>query len=79
MNLKELIEASTDVQIISTKREYPDAPVELVLRIKDQYYKYKDVGYDDIEYLRWMLRKGLGFKALNRFKAKGYEYEKVER
>jgi len=72
-----LREASNDVQIISIRREMPDDPAQLKLKIKDQYYLYKDVGYDDIEYLRWMLRKGLGFKALNRFKAKGYEYEKI--
>lgn len=79
MNLKELFETSSDVQIISTKREYPDAPIDLILRIKDQYYSYKNVGYDDLETFRWMVRKGAGFKALNWFKKKGYEYQRIKR
>ena len=72
-------ESKNDVQVISTHREMPDDPLVVVVRVKDLYYRYKYVGYDDLETFRWMLKKGAGFKALNWFKKKGYEYEKVDR
>jgi hypothetical protein len=73
----DISEGSSDVEIISNYRDFPDAPVQLKLRIKDSLYLYKDVGSDDVDYLRWQIRKGMGFKALNRFKKKGYEYKKL--
>jgi hypothetical protein len=71
-------ESRDDVQIISTHREYPDAPLDVKLRIGKSHYLYKEVGYDDLEYLKWELKIGKGFKALNNFKKKGYEYEKLD-
>ena len=73
-----LSEASADVEVISTHREYPDAPVDVVVRVADKYYKYLSVGSDDVDTLRWMIKKGAGFKALNKFKAKKYDYERIE-
>lgn len=70
-------EGSSDLEIISAYRDFPDAPVQLKLRIKDSLYLYKDVGFDDVDYLRWQIKKGMGFKALNKFKQKGYEYKKL--
>jgi len=72
-------EAATDVEVISTHREYPDAPVDVVVRVADKYYKYLNVGSDDVDTLRWMIKKGAGYRALNAFKKKKYDYEKVER
>ena len=79
MNLDDILEGKNDVQVISTHREMPDDPLDVVIRIKDLYYRYDKVGYDDLETFRWMLKKGAGFKALNWLKKKGYDYEKVDR
>jgi hypothetical protein len=72
VKLKDILET---VEIVSTHSEGPDLPYDVVVRIDNKKYKYKDVGYDDLERFRFMLRKGLGFKALNKFKEKKYDYE----
>jgi len=72
VKLSDILES---VEIVSTHSEGPDLPYDVVVKINDKKYKYKDVGYDDLEDLRFRLRKGLGFKALNKFKEKKYDYE----
>ena len=74
MKLSDILES---VEIISTHSEGPDMPYDVVVKINDKKYRYKGVGYDDLDRFRFMLKKGLGYKALNKFKEKKYDYEVI--
>lgn len=75
MKLSEAI--GGEISITSVRREMPDDPATMVVKINKNTYKYKDVLYDDVEKFRRMLNRGMGFKAFNWFKNKNYEYEKL--